>query len=42
MTTLPNKRLQLAPNSLLQSVRCGGLAAGGSVPALAVSAVWSS
>ena len=42
MTTLPNRRLQLSPNSLLQSVRGASLAAGGSVPALVVSADWRS
>jgi hypothetical protein len=38
----PNKALQLTPNSLFQSVRGAILAAGGSVPTLAVSAVWCS
>jgi hypothetical protein len=38
----PNKALQLTPNSLFQSAGSAILAASGSVPALAVSAVWCS
>jgi hypothetical protein len=42
MSPLPNKALQRSPNSLFRSICAGILATSGSVPPLAVSAVWCS